>query len=104
MDGKKRACWLSLALTFLFLSAGGADASHILGLLHREPDGYSPCHYRFPTLWRVKAHCFGVNGMPVSVFPPGEEETVIEAVEEAPAPSPSPVAPKATTSEPKKDK
>jgi hypothetical protein len=30
---------------------------------------YSPCHYNCPMLYRLKAWCFGLPGIPVYVYP-----------------------------------
>jgi hypothetical protein len=99
---RKSCAWLSLAFGLFFLTAGSASAGGVLWCLHPDGADYSACHYRFPTLYRLKACIFGVSGMPVSVHPPADDETDSSAAQECPAAAivpatPVPSAPKSPT-------
>lgn len=75
MSGSKHSRWAILALAAGLLVAPQAHAWQMFGFGQGPVcDGsvtcYSPCHYNFPVLWRLKAHWCGLPGMPVSVYPP----------------------------------
>jgi hypothetical protein len=85
--GEKKTGWCAgLVLALTFLAPAAARAGDPFWFIHGpaldRSMGYSPMHYCFPQLWRVRACLCGVEGMPVSVYPTlpaePEEHVVVE--------------------------